>query len=140
MLKPIPEYDGYFISEEGRVFSNVRSGPRSKTKPKEELHEVFPRPGKTKYLRVYLRNSITHKRKDLYIHRLVAQAFIPNPENKAFVNHKDCNRCNNHVSNLEWVTAKENTNQTFALGHLLTGADGRFIGNFDYLRYSLLPE
>lgn len=46
--------------------------------------------------------------KKLSIHRAVAQAFIINKDNKPFVNHKDLNKENNHVSNLEWVTHSEN--------------------------------
>ena len=58
----------------------------------------------------YLRVGLTKDKKVKYFypHRLVAQAFIPNVENKPCVNHKDCNKENNCVNNLEWVTYKEN--------------------------------
>ena len=60
------------------------------------------------YMRVDLCKN--GKRKAHKIHRLVAQAFIPNPENKLQVNHIDENKTNNIISNLEWLTAKENNN------------------------------
>jgi hypothetical protein len=55
-------------------------------------------------------------KKTFRFHRLVAEAFIENKESKPYINHIDCNKLNNHVDNLEWVTAKENTQHLMKMG------------------------
>lgn len=60
----------------------------------------------------YLKIGLTKNkiRKYYFIHRLVAETFIPNPNNYPCVNHKDCNTSNNCINNLEWITHKDNNN------------------------------
>ena len=97
LLKEILGYKGrYFVSDNGDVISMFTSNP---VKLKKR-----PRNG---YLTVVLYDEY-RKPKSLYIHRLVAQAFIPNPEGLPDINHKDKNRSNNNVSNLEWCTRQYN--------------------------------
>ncbi len=96
--KDIPDFDGlYQISNYGRIksFKSAASG---------KILSVTNKTGW--YLSVVLiHNRIRFTKR---IHRLVAEAFIPNPENKNEVNHIDCDKQNNNVNNLEWVTKSEN--------------------------------
>ncbi len=68
------------------------------------------------YVDVCLWDSKTNKKFIPKVHRLVAQAFIPNPLNKDFVNHKDGNKSNNNSYNLEWCTQSENENHAWETG------------------------
>lgn len=65
------------------------------------------------YKQVRLTNDYNKDSKLFMIHRLVAEAFIDNPENKQTVNHKDGNKHNNNVDNLEWATYSENNQHAY---------------------------
>lgn len=120
MTCSIAGFCNYTIDTEGRVFS---------LKTKRHLKYKVHRRGY--YLVDLWKNNKGHTKK---VHRLVAEAFIPNPQNKPAVNHKDGDKLNNNASNLEWVTNKENTKHAYATGlfnnigennsrHKLTTAD-----------------
>lgn len=73
---------------------------------------------KQNYSQRYIRNNLWKKckYKTLSIHRLVAEAFVPNPSNYKIVNHKDGNRYNNNATNLEWCTQSHNVKESYRLG------------------------
>ena len=114
--KDIPGYEGYYqISSCG----NVKSLPKIKKIfcekeyiTKEKILGVDK--NSRGYKRIWL--SKEGKRKRIFVHRMVAETFIPNPDDKPCVNHIDCNIENNNVNNLEWCTKKENSEHAVKLG------------------------
>lgn len=107
--KQIKGYEGlYAVSNLGRVRSFDRVVDRGKFGLHLHKGKIFsPTNNGTGYLIVGLKGT-DRKRKNHYVHRLVADAFLPNDEKKEQVNHLDRNRSNNRVDNLEWVTCSEN--------------------------------
>lgn len=96
----------YSISSHGRVRSNYRNSyePMTKTRGRKyRILEMKLRYDKDGYLTVMLSDRTPKK-----VHRLVASTFIENPLGLATVNHKDARKDNNHVLNLEWMTAEDN--------------------------------
>ena len=100
----IENYPNYKIYEDGRIWSKSRN--------------IFKKAGMNKdgYLRVTL--SHNNKHNSYFIHRLLAQHFIPNPDNKPEVDHIDRNKLNNSLENLRWVNRIENVNNANIVGIL----------------------
>lgn len=89
---PVSWANNYFISNHGRVRKNKK----------------FINISCTSYAYPVVSITLNGFTKAIKVASLVAEAFIPNPDNKPMINHIDCNKKNSHVSNLEWVTASEN--------------------------------
>ena len=109
--KDIENYKGFYqVSNLGRV----KSVERDKFLPNGTFHshlkEKILVPGLNNKGYSYVNLFKNGKRKSMLVHRLVALAFIENPENKPMINHKDENPQNNCVNNLEWCTASYNVN------------------------------
>lgn len=105
IIKDIKGFEGrYTISNLGIV--------RSK------LTGIVMKPNITKfgYARINLRKAKSREYKSYFIHRLVASHFLANHNNLPEVNHKDCNRLNNEVTNLEWISKENNIRYSFIYG------------------------
>ena len=94
-MKEVNGFPNYLVNEFGEVFSKKRKMKKRKTGTDKQGYETVSlwNNGKTRLLKV---------------HRIVAEAFIPNPNNYPIINHKDLNKKNNHVDNLEWCTYSYN--------------------------------
>lgn len=113
--KPVLGYDGYSVSNMGRVMSH-----------KNGYTQILKLGYNKRINMVEIALYKDGKPKMMKLHRLVALAFIPNPDNKATVNHKDGDRLNNTVDNLEWSTQTEqNVHKNDVLGRPIAKAYGR---------------
>ena len=104
--KNIENYPDYMVSNLGRVKS-IKFGKEKLLKHSKDKYGYF---------KVLL--SKNGKSKNLKIHRLVAKAFIPNPDNKEFIDHINTNKTDNRVENLRWCTCKENQNNPNTLNNI----------------------
>lgn len=107
MITKINEFPNYGVDEKGNIYTLKRWH-------RQNTQILKPRPNNRGYLIVHLYNK--YGMSDKLVHRIVAETFIPNPENKKEVNHIDGNKENNMVSNLEWVTHKENVQNAIKRG------------------------
>jgi hypothetical protein len=138
--KPIPGYD-YEVSNFGEVRSKDRMVQMVMrgTPCKSLRHGCIVIPTKTKCGYLTVRLSKDGKARHFYIHRLVAEAFVPNTWNLPQVNHKDENKTNNVADNLEWCTAKENSSYGTRPSRLQTRVgkytpDGELVAVFDSVK------
>ena len=99
--RTIRDYPNYSIRSDGRI---------TNSKGHEKVQEINHKG----YMKVDLYKDGV--RSTQRVHRLVAEAYIPNPENKPDVNHKDGNKLNNDASNLEWCTKSENMRHAYDTG------------------------
>src|SRR6185295_1865233 len=120
--KTIPFAPSYEVSTFGQVRSWMIWGGGGNGRSLARPRLLQPSLKKKGYYGVIL--STSEGRKDFRINRLVAMAFIPNPENKPQVNHKDLNKINNRVDNLEWALAVENVQHAIENG-VLWGQHGQ---------------
>jgi hypothetical protein len=101
--KTIKNFSKYIIYEDGSIYSLFNNIWRKQNNDKDG------------YQIIVLTND-QGKKITCKVHRLVAQTFISNPDDKPNINHKDGNKKNNHISNLEWVTTAENNHHQLNTG------------------------
>ena len=130
-MKEHPEHKGYFITEDGEVWSYWRNRGRNGwgiALDKEPKKRRFNNHCKG-YLTVWIKTEEGQKLKK--VHRLVAETYIPNPNNLPQVNHIDGIKTNNNVSNLEWCSNQKNTELALAKVHQLVTPTGEIVEVFN---------
>ena len=113
-MKEIKGFENYLISEDGDVYRKGKNKPLNKWIDNTGYYQV-----------ILYKNGKRHYKR---VHRLIAEAYLPNPENLPQVNHKDGIKTNTYLSNLEWMTNSENTkhgydNNLYHTKHRSCGVD-----------------
>lgn len=103
IIKSVQNCPNYFITDTGDVYSR-----RILLNGNQLWRKMKPCIQSSGYFQVNFWNNESRKYACKLVHRLVGEAFIPNPQNKPQINHKDGNPLNNNIDNLQWVTAAEN--------------------------------
>lgn len=120
-------YEGFYqISNLGRVKSLDREIVRVDGKKKIFKGKILNQQIRKGYYTVYL--SKNGKAKTVRVHRLIAMAFIPNPENKPHIDHINTITTDNRIENLRWVTPKENRNNELTKKHNSESQKGKYVG------------
>lgn len=123
--KDIPGYEGkYQVSSFGRVKRLAHYDTLNRYW-EEYITDGFDSPKSRNYVACKVNLSLNGKNKQVYVSHLVAEAFIPNPDNKPEVDHIDTNPKNNCAWNLRWVTKKENSNNPLTKIHQRNAAQIR---------------
>ena len=107
-IREIAGFEGYYVSYYGEIFSTRKNGGYYR-----EMTPMILKEDKDGYLEVGLYHE--GRRYFRRVHRLVAEAFIPNPNHLPQINHKDGNAKNNQVDNLEWCTCQDNLLHSFRI-------------------------
>lgn len=113
MEKIIPEYPAYKISDDGKVYSCFKPKTSIVTDTWRELKQIYDK--SCGYMIVTLCSG-NGRRQNKRVHRLLMEAFVPNPHNYSQINHIDGNKLNNSLSNLEWCTGKHNSSEAVRIG------------------------
>ncbi len=124
---PIPDFDGYYASKKGKIYSTLGKGCRDRYNLEKRVFpkELKYRITKNGYARVYMRKN-NSKRVDVYVHRIIGDLYVPNPNNLPEINHIDNKRLHNEDINLEWVTREENINHAMNYGYMTRNEKGQF--------------
>jgi hypothetical protein len=126
-MKEHSRHKGYFITEEGEVYSSWKTICSGYKKIENKIVEGYfekrkPTVNKFGYLCLCLSGA-----KHAKVHRLVAETFIPNPDNLPHVNHINENKTDNRVENLEWVSPQRNkeysSSKTYTIKNIKTGEE-----------------